>query len=533
MTVKLCFANEKNKLRHLKFHLGYLVPLLILFTFDVSYSGAQGVHWMAEQGGDSAPQDFADGSPYLIASTNRSVHAFNAQPLHLNDEVLQASNENWSDPILLFEVEGTGELHYPFVISDSYGNVHIFVNLRGGSPDGFDKIYYMRLDAAGWSIPVDIVVGVVVSDINVVIGRDDFIYLTWRGFGDVISYSRVPIQEAESVKNWSTPVQITSAAGFYSDIASSPDGDIYLAYPGGGGSGVFLQVFELNKLAWSLPKAVAQTSQINTGSDYVEVAVSESGVLHVVWTEFYRPDNWPPRGIFYARSMDGGNTWSVPMLLAGDGYDQASIAMLDENVHVAWNGMVTVGGRYHRWSSDGGQTWSETIDVVPAGTGGTEGAPQIVGDQSGVLHMLTTYTKGCPWYTYFAKQRWAIPVCIKALDSDYVEETGLAISEGNRLHAVFWEDRKRLWYSTKTTDAFWIPPDVMDDGLTQSTPNPIPNAFPIATPTVSSINLPFYQQLDDSSWFNFSAGQMLVLSLSPVILLLVAIMVLQFIKKKR
>lgn len=530
----MTFKSNIKKLRTFYLPLVFGTMLLALLVSNVSHPAAQQAYFWSEQEKIPKYYDSTEKHPNFIVDINHTVHKFNTQPLHLNDEALQASSTNWSEPVLLFEAEGTGELHYPLVIPDTYGNVHVFLNFKSGSQGKFDKIYYMRLDARGWTIPVDIVAATPVSDVNSAIGQDGYIYLTWQGAGDIILYSRAPIQGAEFVKNWSEPVPITNATNPYSSIISSPSGNIYLAYPDRGNSGVFLQVLDPNSFDRSLPRTVALNSLINTGSGYVQAGVSSNGTLHVVWTEFYMPENWPPRGVFYARSTDGGNNWSAPVLMAGDGFDQINITVLDDNnIHVAWNGMVGVGGRYHSWSSDGGQTWSETVEVIPAGIGGTEGSPQIVSDQSSTLHMLTTY-EGCAWYTYFKNQRWAAPICIsggKARVSNYIEEPAMAVSEGNKLHAVFWDDRKRLWYTTKVTEASWIPPKIIDTGLIQPVQNPSPNALIVVTPTISSTGLSVEQQRNVSSKFSLNPGQILIFSLLPVMLLLVVIVLLQFNKR--
>jgi hypothetical protein len=223
--------------------------------------------------------------------------------------------------------------------------------------------------------------------------------------------------------------------------------------------------------------------------------------------------------------------------MGSDGFDQISIAVLDDNnIHVAWNGMVGLGGRYHRWSSNGGQTWSETIETIRAGLGGTEGFPQIAGDQSGTLHMLTTY-EGCAWYTYLQNQRWANPVCIsgeKAQASNYIEEPAMAVSEGNKLHAVFWDERKRLWYTTRTTEAPWIPPQIAPtNDLVEAvqTPTPIGPAAPTLTPV--TLGVPTGPQLGSPPKFSLNPGQVLILSVLPVILLIGVVVVLLHSRKIR
>lgn len=531
----MSFTSRSAKVRLLNLQLRYLIPLILLFFLHASESKAQGAHVWSEQ--EKLPEyfGFSEEPPYLIAAMNHIDHLFNPQPFLVINDTLQASNQIWSEPVLLFEVADAKTIQEPIVLSDSYGNVHIFWEVLNGNPGESDLIYYMRQDALGWTSPVDIVSADRILGLNAVVAQDEFIYLVWSGAGDILSYSRAPVQGAESVKNWSKPIQLIGAS-LYASIAPSPSGDIYLAYAERGNAGVYEQVIESNNLDNSLLRLITPNSSLNTSSEYVQMRVSNNGTRHVVWTEFDLPDYWPPRGVFYAHSVDGGDTWSVPKLLAGDGHDQINITVLDDsNIHVAWNGMAGVGGRYHRWSSDGGVTWSETYEVVPAGISGTEGPPEILGDQADVVHMLTTYS-GCAWYTYFENQRWANPVCIsgaKAQASNFMEQPAMAISEGNKLHAVFWDDRKRLWYTTKVSKASWIPPKLLDQELIQSTPSQIVTELPSVTPTMKSTSLLVDQQIDPQPRMRLNPAQIIMISLLPVVCLVIWIVVAGFFKKTK
>jgi hypothetical protein len=527
---------RNTKLKSKIFNAGqYGILLAILFLSNVSSSSAQQAYFRS---GRELTTDYFDSTkelPYLIKDMNRMVPAFEIQPLPLNDEVFPASNMIWSESTLLFQVDGTGRIRNPFLISDSYGNVHLFWTVISESPDELDLIYYMRLDAVGWTTPIDIVAATPIRAVNAAISQDGIIHLIWYGLGG-ISYSHAPIQEAENVKNWSEPVLLADS-NTYASIVTAPSGNIYLAYPGVRNSGVFERVLEPNNLYWSPEKTISLNSLANTEADFVQIRVSSNNIAHVVWTELYAPDHWPPRGVFYARSVDGEN-WSAPILLAGDGFDQINIFVLDDNyVHVVWNGMAGVGGRYYRWSSDAGQTWSDTIEMMPAGSGGTEGLPQIVADQSGTLHILMAYAS-CPWYTYLENQRWVTPVCIageQARASNYIEEPALALSEGNKLHAVFFDDEKRLWYATKETGASWVPPQKLDNEIIQPVPSPILNdqLGVRQTPTIPATSVPADQQMGAPSELNFTPGQILIFSLSPVILLIIVLVGLQFYKRVR
>ena len=497
----------------------------LLFLGNVSAPKAQAA--FSGVGQESVPGAF---TTVEQSSLHHMTDILHTQREHSNNG-LQNSDTVWSEPIQLFQAGATEEIREPVMISDPYGNVHVFWNVSTSSGDALSLIYYTRLDASGWTAPVDIIAADTARSISATISSDGFIYLIWNGAGG-ISYSRAPVQTAEFVQSWSDPVFLTSS-NLHANIITSPSGNIYLAFPGEGNSGIFEQVLEKGMQGWSSTRTISLTSLLNTSADYVQMRGSEDGTLHAVWTEFYHPAAWPPIGVFYSQSKDDGYSWSTPLLLAGDGYDLINLSVLDDNtIHVAWLGMAGVGGRYHRWSADGGQTWSEINEVIPAGLGGTEGLPQLMGDEAGTVHLLTTRAGlGCPLYTYFKNQKWAQPVCISE-EKGFTEEPALTISEGNKLHAVFWVDRKRLWYTTKSTDAPWIPPMETAGHAVEQAQNPVQTITATALPVSTAAGLPASQQLDTSRKPNISVGQILILSAVPAVLLIMLVVALQY-KKNR
>jgi hypothetical protein len=223
-------------------------------------------------------------------------------------------------------------------------------------------------------------------------------------------------------------------------------------------------------------------------ADNVRIAIGTNDVLHVVWTEHQLPTGWPILGVFYTRSIDGGRAWSDPLEMAGSGFNEINVAAIGEDdVHVAWNGIAGVGGRYDRWSFDGGVTWSDTSTVVSPGLGGSEGPPQLVSDAAGMVHLLTTYgyeEERCPWYSSWDGVAWMEPVCIapdEARPSNYVEDPAMTVGNGNRLHAVYWDGPQRLWYVTKQTLAPSMPSLPVPPG-----PNSSLRVTPVPTEVSSS-----------------------------------------------
>lgn len=422
----------------------------------------------------------------------------------------QGDNSGWSQPVILFQKEGS--ISNPTLAADQTGAAHLFWSFESGvlgTKDGETQaksaegeaapledsqgqlLYYARWANGEWTSPVDIVAAPRAAMPSAVIDRSGEDHLVWLG-PHGLTYGRAPASKAGSAKMWSRQMAIDLMQAS-AQITTDGTGQLHVAYPGHDTTGVYYTSSRDGGVTWSSPRNVAEPSRKskqaggeNTAADYVHLAVGPDGTIHVVWTEFFYPRSWPPAGVFYSRSVDGGRSWSTPFEIAGVNHLQPNIVVVGTNtVHVVWNGAVIIGGRYHRWSNDGGQTWSETQAIVPPKKGGMEGAPQLAVDSAGTLHVLTTYS-GCAWYTFFQNQKWAEPTCIageQARASRYIEEPALTITGGNRLIAVFWDDRKRLWYTTKETDAPVISPNPFLTAVPTATPEPLVTPTPIPTRT--------------------------------------------------
>lgn len=402
------------------------------------------------------------------------LHVLEIQPAEA-----QSMGGDWSTPILLFETEDKARLHTPIAVADRSGQVHVFWSVDSPAESIIQEIYYSRWDGQAWSNAIDVVSLPEAASPSATADPYGNIHLLWSGPLGSLQTSSVPSSEATSAHGWKDPVNL-GISNRTAAIVSDRTGTIHVAYPGVANTGVYYVFSDDGGATWSAPINAAPTSDETTSADYLDLAVDSGGDLHIVWTEFRLPTGWPPIGVYHAKSQDAGQTWLEPIELAGEGYDQISIAIAkDSTIHVAWNGMAGVGGRYHRWSSNGGRKWSEISVVVPPGQCGTEGPPQLVVDSAGMPHMLTTCNVGA-FYSYWQDRQWTEPINIsgeEATASGHTEEPAMALTGGNRLHAVFWDDEKRLWYSTKTTSS---PSEAPSLPLIESaSPVAIPSLFPL------------------------------------------------------
>lgn len=401
----------------------------------------------------------------------------------------------WSETQLIYETERV--IDTPFLIADNFGGTHLFwresYRVIESDQQGLEQLFYSVRNSY-WSTGVDIVAsGSVVGPTTAIdtLGR---IHLVWTG-GNILWHSIAPLP-AESAHNWSQPEAI-AASNLHALVVADSSGAIHVTYPGLLSSGPYYLKYDSTFDTWSEPISIA-AARPKASADFTRIAIGPDHTFHVVWSEFLLPEGWPPTGVYYSQSQDSGQTWSTPFELAGHDYDQVNVAVgLNGQVHVVWNGMVGVGGRYHRWSDDGGKMWSDIVAVVPAGKGGTEGPPQLVIDNAGTVHLLTTFD-GCTWYAAWTSGSWSDPTCIsgpRAMASHYIEEPALTLANGNQLHAVFWDDRARLWYTTMLTGA----PPTYDVPPTPEAPLAIMSPTVVATPMVEeeSTRIPIPSLLDE------------------------------------
>jgi hypothetical protein len=371
----------------------------------------------------------------------------------------QSEHDDWSEPVLLFE--GEGSIYDPVIVGDRDGGLHVFwryVDDRNHMQT-MQYIYYSYYNGINWSFPVDIIVANNVNAPRVIADDTGHVHMIWHGANNLLLYSNAIIDTRVSALNWAKPITLDSS-NIFTDLVSDNHGRLHAVYAGRGNSGIYHLASDNGGLSWSNPVNIAITSRLQTTANHVRVSVDDSDNLHVVWTELLLPDGWPPVGLFYAHSEDGGRTWSEVTQLADDGYNQINVAAGPNNVvHVSWNGIAGVHGRYYSWSTDGGSNWSETIRLNTAGSEGSTGNPPMVVDSAGMLHLLVI-DDGCVLYFNQQDHLWSTPSCIslKVMGaSSFIEEPSMTITIGNKLHVIFWDGRKRLWYTTKETSSPPLP----------------------------------------------------------------------------
>ena len=342
--IKTIFTKIKSKCSGTKaISLGILTLLIIGFA---SESKAQGASFWSQPQRIPEYHDFTEEPPYLITDMNRTVHAFNAQPLDLEDPETpkaifyrQWTIENgWTYPNdVLYDMDGVG-LNVVGVTSDQSGRVHLIA--QKGS-----DIYYVQNQLA----------------------------------------------LAQNAASWPAPVFVagqTSSVGpgfeIVSAIGTDPAGnEIVIIFSGHQyGNGLYFTSSSDDGVTWTEPYPVYLTGDDQIIVTDPKLSVGESGLFHAVWSTFLDTGFGGPG--FYANFDLQSRAWSEPMELDIPGIRTPSVVEIDDNIFVSYY-HINVNGNWWRRSSDGGKTWSFPEQFSSRHVG-TNGSVSFVVDSANVLH---------------------------------------------------------------------------------------------------------------------------------------------------
>jgi len=422
-----------------------------------------------------------------------------------------AQDDGWSQPMLVFENRGL--VSHPSLIADKYGQVHAFwvFTQDSNSGDGAKQIYYDRLDLPD-AQPVDIYVGKGnFASLNAV-GNREHLFVMWDG-NFLSEASPAPALSAQA---WAQPNTIASAYS-QSGLTVGADDSLWLGYGDNTINSIFVRRLNPQTGAWGLPDFVSNTSNTSAAPDAVKMTIAADGSLHVVWTEYQLPNGWPPLGVYYSHSEDGGQNWSAARQMAGNGFNTPNVlAGTGKNLYMTWIGMGGIGGKYFAQSTDEGTTWSGATNLLNTTQGGgSEGAPNMVLDSLGTLHVLFS-DNNCVWYLHLDINGWTTPDCIShGVPTSHTEQPIMTIGLGNRLHVMWWTNDRQLWYTSRqlTTPGQTIQPTPTAIVATEVPPTATPAPVPTAT------HIPDYGAAMDPSLPAQSGAWAVIAGIVPVVLL--------------
>jgi hypothetical protein len=462
---------------------------------------------------------------FLALGTGRFAPAFG-----------QGEAVRWEKPVRLSDPNWMA--WFPDVVADDAGNV--IVVWAGGTRRGqtaFDALMLTRWQGSAWSTPVDVQAVPIVNNESYAVRNS----ITLDRYGDVLAtfrvpiilyFSKAPMAQATSAQVWASPRRLSgSGVAYYNELGVDSEGRIHVVWSEivtapscEGCADIFYRFSDDDGETWSSPVNLARSP----GHDSLKphLWIGKGGWLYVTWqeSEGLFVGGGKPAGVRLARSPDRGRTWREPVwITATVGTPQQAVIGEDGQGTLLLVWRVAEGpGVYFQRSRDHGETWTSPT-LLP----GFQARPwtqipyddyDIAADSLGRLHFAGVGAVGAEgqlgvWHLMWDGTTWQGPFLVST-GRNFPEWTRLAVSEGRRLHLVWFERdpenmynsdaaRYTVWYSTALTDA----PPVRRTPVPTPTPTPslpMPSGgqvLPTPTPFVPRTmdpNLPAGQPRPDS-----------------------------------
>lgn len=396
----------------------------------------------------------------------------------------------WSEPYRLSSGLGTASEGY--CVADQYGYVHCFWS-ETLFVDQRVIIQYSRFDGETWSVPNSIyVTNLGIKNVSPVVDRNGTLHIAWvEGLYGPAYYTYAPANDALAARSWAKPRQI-DVPGRTVRLRIDSKGVLHLLSinqieePG-----VYYVRSEDQGQTWSEPRWIDPDILPNHVPDSLNFELDENDGLHAVWW-YGALDQSRPDWVRYIHSLDGGNTWSVPVLL--DQYVKESdhnltvaspvMAVEGQTVHVIW-AAGEQSYRNHSLSSDAGRTWSVPKRIFGELNG--QAFDGLAVDGAGRVHFFgqIRYPQGI-YHAYWEHGQWTPPSLIYLIllgvegeemgDRIHAHYTQPVIRAGNQLVVTFTDGpadpNRRLFVMQRT---------LHDIAPIPALPTPVPMATPVMT----------------------------------------------------
>jgi hypothetical protein len=467
---------------------------------------------------------------------------------------VQAQGSEWSEPYRLSS--DAGKASEAYLAADQYGYVHclwtetLFENQNW-------IIKYARFDGTTWTKPNDIhVTNSEIRNVAPFVDQQGILHMAWaEGLVGPAYYTFAPANDAISAQNWAKPIQINVPARVVF-LRVDSKGVIHILYiDQTENAGVYYIRSEDRGITWSEPVWLDPDILPGHIPDSLNFEIDESDGLHAVWMYGTREPGVIPDWVRYIHSLDGGHTWSKPFLI--DQQDEESghklttagpiMAVQGQNVHVIW-AAGELPYRYHRFSADAGQTWSEPVHIFGELHG--QAFDDFAVDRSGRVHFFgqIRYPMGI-YHAYWDQTRWSKPALVYLISEDgsaesmgdrvHAHHTLPVVRAGNQLVLTFADGpadpNRRLFVMYRTLDDI-LPLETQPTPMSTVTPVPVSSPTPVQpTPMASQTAIsPLLESAEVQPPGPVPAPDLAIrVALVPTLLILGITMIIRLYKRKR
>ena len=431
--------------------------------------------------------------------------------------VARAQGRGWTPPVQLST--NTPSSWFADVAVDSRGNVHVVWD-SGYPPEGPNDpgtgvtMYAVRRDGE-WSEPNDIALhlATALSRPAIVVDGADRLHMIYLGRGGV-RYQQAPAADAWSAQAWRVSHFVGGLSiAYLPDLAVDDRGvvhavweewipvelspeEIFFQQRSPYLADIFYRRSEDGGWHWGEPVDLSHTP--NVGSGRVHIAADRLGGVHVSWDEGWDriANEGDPQVGAYARSLDGGVTWSEPLVFSDteDAYAQMTVGTDNgTGVLLVWRTLVSNRILY-AWSADRGETWSEPRPIpgiYARGWASPFDAYDMATDGLGNIHLVAVggpeepgpHSPVALYHLTWNGERWSAPEVVAWYPGpENPEYPRIAVGGGDRLHVVWFTRPEGV--SSAGVQVFYSERAL---GLAVT---PVPTWTPVPTPTSTPTPLP-------------------------------------------
>jgi hypothetical protein len=411
-----------------------------------------------------------------------------------------AAPSPWSSLEVVFEDEGVPG--FPAVTTDAEGDSHVLWSVGSAIDQPGAVLYYSHSDQGSWSRPTAVLGAAEgMAQAPALVFVEPFLHAVWSGGPTgTVFHSRAYPDDAYAASGWSVPsTPGKTAVGSAPAIAVDLLGRLHLVYavPFNEGRGIYYTRTDDNGESWE--DAVQLFDAVAEGwssVDHPSMTVDERGTVHVAWIRAPLPGYGLSQGVYYAHSMDHGETWTSAMLLADGAYDWPQVAAtLTGQVVITWQDLALNIVEY-RISSDHGLTWGYVSQIPGLQT--VEGRAVLTQDFTGRVHITALDTGTGSGITLrhliYVEEQWSdmdsvelagvyTPVGGVAAsllgELGIIDVVGLGSQPGDsELPPVIWHTRRTIEKEAR------LEPDFAPAPTSTPTPGPPPSPTPTPRPVV-------------------------------------------------